>query len=120
MIHFRVAHVLSVILLQVVAPLSSRAQEAPFGAVARRTFADLLKIPVTDPDVSVTVQSVKEEDGLIIEDIFWTSLDNERPIAYVIRPAKAVGRLPAAIYLHGSSGSRESECTRSFGIGQWN
>lgn len=111
--------VLSVILYRIVVPVSSHAQEAPFATIARRTFADLLKIPVVDPDVSVTVQSLKEEDGLIIEDIFWTSLDNERPIAYVIRPAKAAGRLPALIYLHGSGGSRESECTRSFGVGQW-
>jgi dienelactone hydrolase len=102
-----------------VALVSIRAQGSSFAAVARKTFADLLKIPVTDPDVSVTVQSVKEEDGLIIEDIFWTSLDSERPIAYVIRPVKAGGRLPAIIYLHGSSGSRESECTKSFGVGQW-
>ena len=103
------------------APFAARGVEpAPAAVVARQTIAALLKIPVADPDVSVTVRGVKEEDGLIIEDIFWESLDNERPIAYVIRPAKpAAQRLPAIIYLHGSSGSRDSESTKTFAVGQW-
>jgi dienelactone hydrolase len=62
---------------------------------------------------------VKEEEELIVEDIIWESLDKEHPIAYVIHPAKAKGPLPAIIYLHGSTGSRESECTKTFGMGQW-
>src|SRR5712691_936263 len=100
-------------------PVCSRAQFSSFATVARRAFADLLKIPVAAPGVSVTVRSRREEGGLIIEDVVWESLDNERPIAYVIRPANASGRLPALIYLHGSSGSRESECAASFQVGPW-
>jgi dienelactone hydrolase len=92
---------------------------APFSPVARRTFADLLKIPLEDPPVTVTVRGTREEDGLVIEDIAWESLDGERPVGYVIRPAKASGRLPAVVYQHGSSGSRDSECFREFRMGEW-
>ena len=97
----------------------AQAQSAPFAALARRTFADLLKIPLTDPEVAVTVRGTRQEEGLIIEDVTWESLDNERVPAYVIHPVKNTGRLPAVIYLHGSSRSRESECTRTFAVGEW-
>ncbi len=115
----RIAVLITILTWAVAVPVCSLAQESPFAAVARTTFADLLKIPVTDPDVSVTVRTVKEEDGLIIEDIVWESLDNEHPIAYFIHGAKSNGRLPAVIYLPGSGGSRESECAKTFGMGQW-
>lgn len=97
----------------------AHAQSAPFGALARKTFADLLKIPLPDPEVKVTVRGTTQEEGLVIEDVEWESLDKERVPAYVIRPANAAGRLPAVIYLHGSSRSRASECTRTFAIGPW-
>jgi dienelactone hydrolase len=97
----------------------SPAEKSPFATTSMKTFAELLKIPLAPPDVSVTVHSTKEEEGLIIEDISWQSPDNQRPPAYVIRPAKAEGRLPAILCLHGSSGSRESMCTKRFGIGEW-
>ena len=117
-IRFATTVVLSVASFHAPAPLLN-AQVAPFAAVARKTFADLLKIPVSEPDVAVTARSTKEEDGLIVEDIVWESLDHEHPIAYVIHPAKSDRPLPAIIFLHGSSGSRESECTKTFGVGQW-
>ena len=103
------------------AVVPARAQEGRFAdrPTAMRTFAELLKIPLEPPQVSVTVVSTKDEDGLIIEDIYWESLDHERPVAFVIRPAKVKGRLPAIVCLHGSSGSRESECAPKFGLGDW-
>jgi len=93
--------------------------ESPFGAVARKTFADLLAIPLAPPAVQVTVRGVQEEDGLRIEDLAWAAPDAQTPTAFVIRPAGAVGRLPAIVCLHGSSGSREQGTTRQFGIGEW-
>jgi dienelactone hydrolase len=95
------------------------AQSSAFGSVARETFADLLKIPVEAPQVAVTVRGTQEEDGLLVEDVSWTSLDNEVVPAFVIRPAKAAGRLPAVVCLHGSGGSRESDTTKQFGDGPW-
>jgi dipeptidyl aminopeptidase/acylaminoacyl peptidase len=90
------------------APGPLGAQEAPFSSLARRAFANILKIPLADPEVSVTVRGTKEEDGIVIEDITWESLDGQHPIAYVMYPAGASGRLPAILFGHGSSGSRES------------
>jgi acetyl esterase/lipase len=87
----------------------ARAQVAPFAAVARTTMADLLQIPLSDPEVTVKVLGTKREQGLIIEDVVWESLDYQHVPAYVIRPENASGRLPAVIYLHGSSRSRESD-----------
>jgi dienelactone hydrolase len=84
-----------------------------------RTFAELLKIPLSPPEVSPRVHSTKEEEGLIVEDISWEALDKEHPPAYVIRPAKAEGRLPAIVCLHGSSGSRDTMVTKQFGPGEW-
>jgi len=88
-------------------------------ALARTTFAELLKIPSDHPRVSVSVRNTKQEDDLIIEDIVWESLDGEHPIAYVLRPVKAKGRLPAVVCLHGTSGSREALVTKQFGVGDW-
>ncbi|MBI1895977.1 MAG: dienelactone hydrolase family protein [Acidobacteria bacterium] len=86
---------------------------------ARATMAALLKIGVAPPPVAATLHSAKEEDGLVIEDVSWESLDGERVPAYLIRPAGASAPLPAVICLHGSSGSRESETTKQFGMGPW-
>ncbi|MEW5974968.1 MAG: alpha/beta hydrolase family protein [Acidobacteriota bacterium] len=86
---------------------------------AMEAFAALLKIPLSAPPVSVTVRESEEEDGLVVEDVSWISLDDERVPAFVIRPKAASGPLPAIVCLHGSSGSRESETTRQFGMGPW-
>ncbi len=86
---------------------------------AREVFADLLKIPVGPPKVSVTVRGKSEEEGLVIEDIWWESLDGEQPEAYVIRPGQAPAPLPAIVCLHGSGGDRDAMCTRAFGHGEW-
>jgi dienelactone hydrolase len=93
-------------------PLTSRSR-------AMKAFAKLLKIPLKAPAVAVTVRDTKQEEGLIIEDIAWAALDQETPVAYVIRPAAAQGRLPAVVCLHGSSGSRDSEVVPVFGMGDW-
>ena len=90
-----------------------------FASVARKTFADLLKVSLDPPEVSVTVAERKTEDGILVEDLSWESLDGERAPALVMRPVNATGRLPAIICLHGSSGSRESMSTNTFGTGSW-
>ncbi|MCX6625558.1 MAG: hypothetical protein NTY38_31755 [Acidobacteria bacterium] len=95
----------AVLLLLAAAP--GKAGDSPFANVSRRVFADLLKIPLEAPAVSATVDSSREEDGLIIEDVSWPSIDNDRVQAYVVRPAKAAGRLPAIVCLHGSSTNRD-------------
>lgn len=109
---------LSTVLLMAAVPDLAPAQ-TPFGSVARETFADLLKIPVENPDVKATVHETREEDGLVVEDVTWESLDGEIVPAFVIRPAKTAGRLPAIVCLHGSGGSRESMSTPEFGVGPW-
>lgn len=86
---------------------------------AMSSFAALLKILLETPAVSATVKSTRQEEGLIIEDVQWEALDGERVIAYAIRPAAAKTPLPAIVCLHGSSGSRESEVTPTFGFGDW-
>ena len=91
----------------------------PDRPAAMRVFADLLKIPHTAPESSITVESTQEEEGVVVEDISWESLDKEHPQAFVLRPAKFKGPLPAIVCLHGSSGSRELLCTSRFGIGEW-
>lgn len=65
------------------------------------------------------VRSVETAGGLVTEDLDWESLDGERVPAFLIRPARATGRLPAIIALHGSSGSRDSMVTAQFGPGDW-
>ncbi|HFB97697.1 MAG TPA: hypothetical protein ENJ62_01005 [Bryobacterales bacterium] len=87
--------------------------------VARKSFADLLKIPLEAPAVSVQVRRAWIEDGVRIEDISWESLDGERVPAFVLKPENARGRLPAIVCLHGSGGSRESMTTAEFGRGSW-
>ena len=86
---------------------------------AVQAFAELLKIPVQPPHVDVVVHGTEEDEGLIIEDISWSSLDGKRPPAYVIRPKKGSDPLPAIVCLHGSSGSRSSMITEKFGRGEW-
>jgi len=86
---------------------------------AKQTFAELLRIPTEVPQVDVTLHGTKEEEGLVIEDISWESLDGVRPPAYVIRPKDTQGPLPAIVCLHGSSGNRDSMVTREFGRGEW-
>ena len=86
---------------------------------AMKVFAQLLKISPDHPDVKVNVRRIEEREGLRIEDISWTSLDGQEPLAYVVRPALAPDRLPAIICLHGSSGSRDSMVTEEFGRGKW-
>jgi dienelactone hydrolase len=86
---------------------------------ARRIFADLLKISAAPPPVAVSVQSSNDEEGLLIQDVSWESLDQQRPTAFVIRPKEGRGPFPAIICLHGTGGSRESETTRTFGEGDW-
>ena len=93
--------------------------DSPFAGLARKTFADLLKIPLGPPEVSVTVNNTTEEDGIRIEDVSWESLDRERVPGFVMRQASASGRLPAIVCLHGSGGSRESESGKAFGLGDY-
>lgn len=92
---------------------------SPFGEITRRTMAELLKIPLEPPAVSVTVLSAKEEEGLVVEDLEWRSLDGQRVPAYVLRPARAGDRRPAIVCLHGTGGSREAMTTSDFGPGEW-
>lgn len=108
----------SCLLIPLLACTSAYGQQ-PFSAVARQTFADLLKTPLAAPTVSVEVRSTTTEDGLVIEDLSWESLDGEIVPAFLIRPADASGALPAVICLHGSSGSREAMTTPEFGPGEW-
>ena len=105
-------------LLLVVSVTTGFAQEPP-ASEARRTFLELLKTPAEPPEVSPTLHGSKEEEELIIDDLSWESLDGEIVPAYLIRPATAEGPLPAVICLHGSSGSRESMVTATFGPGEW-
>lgn len=98
--------------------LPASAQQ-PFAPVARQTFVDLLKIPAEAPEVAPVVHSRTEEDGLIVEDVSWESLDGETVPAWVMRPAEADAPLPAVICLHGSSGGRDSMATEHFGSGEW-
>jgi dienelactone hydrolase len=86
---------------------------------ASETFAGLLRIPLEAPEVQVTSHETEIDEGLIIEDISWESLDGEQPPAWVIRPHTAKGTLPAIVCLHGSSGSRDSMVTKKFGRGEW-
>ena len=102
----------------VLIPLVATAQE-PYAAVARQTFAELLRTSAEAPAVSVASHGRVTEEGLVIEDLSWLSSDDEMVPAYLIRPAKSLGKSPAVICLHGSSGSRESMVTEQFGSGRW-
>jgi dienelactone hydrolase len=86
---------------------------------AIQTFAELLKIPIQPPSVDIVVNGTEETEGLIIEDIAWSSLDGARSPAYVIRPKHSSQPLPSIVCLHGSSGNRESMITSEFGRGEW-
>lgn len=97
---------------------SAAAGQPRSAADARRAMIDLLKIPPQAPAVQVEVVSRRAEDDLIVEDLSWPSLDGQRVVATLIRPAKA-GRRPAVVCLHGTGGSRDSETTREFGAGDW-
>jgi dienelactone hydrolase len=85
----------------------------------REAPARLLKIDPEPPPVKVNVRSRTEQDGLLVDDIDWTTIDDERVPAWVIGPAKTNVKYPAVVCLHGSSGSRDSETTRQFGVGEW-
>ncbi len=92
---------------------------APFTRVARTQFLELLKIPSESPAVSARSHGSAAEGGLIVEDLSWESADGETVPAFLIRPERASGRLPAVVCLHGSSGSRESMAAAEFGPGEW-
>ncbi|MCD4710484.1 MAG: dienelactone hydrolase family protein [Bacteroidales bacterium] len=97
----------------------SAQKQGPFSDVARQTFADLLKVSIAYPDVDVIIHNSKEEEGLIIEDLFWESQDGKTVSAFVIRKSRVNGQLPAIICLHGSSASRDAMVTKQFGPGEW-
>ena len=106
----------------IVAAALMTAAAADVGAdalAAREAFAALVKTPPAHPDVNVVVHGTIEVEGLRIEDLSWTSLDEEQVRAFLIRPAGAKGRLPAVVCLHGSGGSRDALTTESFGKGPW-
>lgn len=96
-------------------PEAGGAQDRP---ASRQTLSALLKISIEPPDVDVRVVDRRVEDGLIVEDLVWPSLDGQQASALLIRPAGGE-RLPAVIALHGTGGSRESMTTREFGPGAW-
>jgi dienelactone hydrolase len=108
----------SALLLCLALPLFA-ADESITEAEARLTMAQLLKVKPEPPAVAVTLANRTQEDGLIVEDIWWPAFDGERVPAYVIRPAKANGRLPGLVCLHSTGGSRESDTTAKFGLGEW-
>ena len=108
---------LALILLS--ATVLSSAAPGPFSAVARRTFADLLAIPLEPPAATVTVISTKEEDGVIIDDVSWLAVDGETVRATIARPAKSTGRLPALLCLHGSSTNRDVDMAANYDYGEW-
>jgi hypothetical protein len=104
--------------LFVLPALAAVVQKGQF-TVPMRVFADLLKIPPEPPAVSPTVHSSREEEGLVIEDVSWPSIDGDTAPAFVVRPAKATGRLPAVVCLHGSSTNREVNIAPKFGYAEW-
>lgn len=112
------AAILSLALLLVLPVKAADAQNDAF-KVPRKVFADLLRIPVEPPDVKPTVHSSREEEGLVIEDVSWPSIDGETVPAFIVRPAHASGRLPAVICLHGTSTNREVNIAPKFGYAEW-
>jgi dienelactone hydrolase len=87
--------------------------------VASRVFADLLKIPLEPPQVNPTTHSSREENGVIIEDVSWPSIDGDVAPAFIVRPAGVSGRLPAVVCLHGSSTNRDVNIAPEFGYAEW-
>ncbi|MCC7499295.1 MAG: hypothetical protein IT160_17060 [Bryobacterales bacterium] len=96
-----------------------RAADSPFATVSRRVFADLLKVPLEPPAVSAVVRSTREEEGLVIEDITWKSLEGDQVEAYLVRPARVAKPLPAIVCLHGSSTNREPGIAAKYEYGEW-
>jgi dienelactone hydrolase len=88
-------------------------------SAAAQDFAGLLRISVEPPDVKPTVHSSREEDGVVIEDVSWPSLDGEVVPAFIVRPAGARGRLPAVVCLHGTSTNRDVNIAPKFGYADW-
>lgn len=103
--------------------MSAPTNTAPFTSphAARRAFARLLKIPLAAPSVRVEQRrnAAAEEEGLIVEDVCWESLDGEQPRALVVSPANGSVPRPAIVCLHGTGGSRESVCAPMFSRGEW-
>lgn len=99
--------------------LTGKAEQSPFANVSKGVFADLLKIPLAPPAVNASVHGTKEEEGLVVEDVSWPALDNDRVPAFIVRPAKVNGQLPAIICLHGSSTNREVNIAPKFGFAEW-
>jgi dienelactone hydrolase len=116
--HVRRTTSLAIAVLFLLPALAARAQKGQF-TVPMRVFADLLKIPPEPPAVRPTVHSTREEEGLIIEDVSWPSIDGDTVPAFIVRPAKATGRLPAVVCLHGSSTNREVNIAPKFGYAEW-
>jgi dienelactone hydrolase len=106
--------VLAILVLASVSDVTAAQAEAE----ARRGLSELLKIAHEPPDVAVRVAGRRTEDGLIVEDLSWSSLDGQQVSAFLIRP-ETNGALPAVVCLHGTGGSRESMTTPEFGPGQW-
>ena len=102
-----------------VVPANAAETQKGLFTVPMRVFADLLKIPLEPPDVNPTVHSNREEDGLVIEDVSWPSIDGDTAPAFIVRPAQASGRLPAVVCLHGSSTNREVNIAQKFGYAEW-
>src|SRR5262245_34820238 len=113
MLAFKSAFVLLTILF-----LSSAADSRQLTGNPRRVMSELLKISPDAPEVVVESIGRRSEDGLIVEDLAWVSLDGQRVSALLIRPDDN-RRLPAVVCLHGTGGSRESETTREYGPGEW-
>jgi dienelactone hydrolase len=87
-------------------------------ADARGEMAGLLRISPQPPDVVVETGARRVEDGLVVEELAWNSLDGQRVSAFLVRPDDG-RRLPAVVCLHGTGGSRESMTTPQFGPGEW-
>lgn len=109
---------LAALLTLLVRPAAAESRAPQSAEASRRTLSALLKISPEPPAVRVEVVDRRTEDGLIIEDLAWESLDGQRASAIVIRPVTG-GRLPAVVCLHGTGGSRESMTTAAFGPGEW-
>ncbi len=119
MIRHRFISVAALLVLLAGLSAPARAQKSPFANVSMRVFADLLKIPLEPPAVSPTVHGTKEEQGLVIEDISWPSIGDDRVPVYVVRPANVSGRLPVIVCLHGSSTNRDVDIAPKYEYGEW-
>ena len=84
----------------------------------RRALTELLKISPDPPKVVVEVIDRRHEEGVIVEELAWPSLDGQRVSASLIRPDTNTP-LPAVVCLHETGGSRESITAGQFGPGPW-